>query len=63
MGGKTDQLVGRAKQGVGAVTGDEDMKAEGQAQEDMGKVQSKMDSAADKAQESFKSLKKAVKGK
>jgi len=61
MGAKKDQLVGRAKQGVGAVTGDEDMKAEGQAQEDVGKIEGKVDAAVDKTRESLKGLKKAVK--
>jgi uncharacterized protein YjbJ (UPF0337 family) len=63
MGAKTDQLVGRAKQGVGAITRDEDLKAEGQAQEDAGKIEGKIDSAADKAKESLEGLKKAVKHK
>ena len=61
MGAKTDQLVGRAKQGAGAITGDKDLKAEGQAQEDVGKVEGKVDSAVDKTQKSLKGLKKAVK--
>jgi uncharacterized protein YjbJ (UPF0337 family) len=61
MGGKTDQVVGRAKKSFGAITGDQDMKGEGQAQEDMGKAKSKVDSAVDKTQESLKGLKKAVK--
>ena len=38
MGAKTDQTIGRAKQAVGAVTGDEETKREGQRQEDKGKL-------------------------
>ena len=33
MSAKTDQTIGRAKQAVGAVTGDEETKREGQRQE------------------------------
>ena len=43
MGAKTDQAVGRVKQAVGAVTGDEQTKREGQRQEDTGKLKGKLD--------------------
>jgi uncharacterized protein YjbJ (UPF0337 family) len=34
MGEKTDKIEGRTKQAVGAVTGDEETKREGERQED-----------------------------
>jgi uncharacterized protein YjbJ (UPF0337 family) len=60
MGAKTDQTVGRAKQAVGAVTGDEETKREGQRQEDTGKLKGKLDAAFDKAQHALEDLKHKV---
>ena len=60
MGAKTDQTVGRVKQAVGAVTGDEETKREGQRQEDKGKLKGKLDSAFDKAQHALEDLKHKV---
>lgn len=56
MGEKTDKIGGRAKQAVGAVTGDEDIKHEGERQEDKGKLKGKLDSAVDKAHEALEHL-------
>jgi hypothetical protein len=39
MSAKSDQISGRAKQAVGAITGDEDTKYEGERQEDKGQAQ------------------------
>jgi uncharacterized protein YjbJ (UPF0337 family) len=50
MGENTDKIEGRAKQAVGAVTGDEETKREGERQEDKGKLKGKVDSAIDKTQ-------------
>ena len=47
MGEQTDKIAGRAKQAVGAVTGDEETKREGERQEDKGKLKGKVDSAID----------------
>jgi uncharacterized protein YjbJ (UPF0337 family) len=58
MGAKIDQTVGRVKQAVGAVTGDEETKREGQRQE--GKLKGKLDSAFDKAQHALEDLKHKV---
>ncbi len=63
MGAKTDQMLGRAKQSIGAIAGDEELKAKGQAQEDEGKVKGKVDSVVDKAQDSLEGVKRAVKRK
>ena len=38
MGEKTDKIAGRAKQAVGAVTGDEETEREGERQENKGKL-------------------------
>lgn len=59
MGAKTDQ-TGRMKQAVGAVTGDEESRREGQRQEDKGKLKGKLDSAFDKAQHAIEDLKHKV---
>jgi uncharacterized protein YjbJ (UPF0337 family) len=60
MGAKTDQTIGRVKQAVGAVTGDEETKREGQRQEDKGKLKGKLDSVFDKAQHALEDLKHKV---
>lgn len=60
MGAKSDQAVGRAKQAVGAVSGDEEAKHEGQHQEDKGKLKAKLDSAVDRAQHALDDLKHKI---
>jgi uncharacterized protein YjbJ (UPF0337 family) len=60
MSAKTDKIIGRAKQAVGAVTGDEETKREGERQEDKGKLKGKLDSAVDKAQHAIEDLKHKV---
>jgi uncharacterized protein YjbJ (UPF0337 family) len=60
MGAKTDQAMGRGKQAVGAVTGDEETKREGQRQENKGKLKGKLDSVVDKAQHALGDLKHKV---
>jgi uncharacterized protein YjbJ (UPF0337 family) len=57
MGEKTDKIGGRAKQAVGAVTGDEDTKRKGERQEGKGKLKGKLDSTVDKAQDALEDLK------
>lgn len=44
----TDDVKGRAKEAAGSLTGDEDLKDEGRADQAAGKVQKKVDEAADK---------------
>jgi uncharacterized protein YjbJ (UPF0337 family) len=60
MGAKTDQIFGRGKQALGAITGNKKMKREGQAQESKGELKHKFDSAVDKTQDSLEDLKKTV---
>jgi uncharacterized protein YjbJ (UPF0337 family) len=60
MSARTDQIFGRAKQALGALTGNKKMKREGQVQEDKGEFKGKFDSTVDKAQDSLKDVKKTV---
>ena len=59
-GQNTDKIIGRAKQALGAVTGNEKMKREGQRQEDKGKLKGKLDSTIGKTQGALKDLKDKV---
>ena len=63
MGTKTDQIIGRGKQGLGSITGDKKMKEKGEIQEEEGKIEEKIDSAVDKTQNALEGLKKTVKRK
>ena len=49
MGEQTDKITGRVKQAVGALTGDKDLKREGEHQERKGEVKAHIDDAVDKA--------------
>jgi len=60
MGAKTDQIFGRAKQALGAITGNKKMKREGHVQESKGEVKGKFDSTLDKSQDALEDLKKTV---
>jgi len=60
MGEKTDKTIGRAKQAVGAVTGDEELKAEGERQEDKGKLKGRLDSTIDKAHHALEDLRHKI---
>jgi uncharacterized protein YjbJ (UPF0337 family) len=55
MAGKTDQIKGQAKEAVGDLAGDKDLKAEGkadrhagEAKEKIGEVEKKVDEGVDK---------------
>jgi uncharacterized protein YjbJ (UPF0337 family) len=60
MGAKTDQIFGRAKQALGAITGNKKMKRKGQVQESKGEVKGKFASTVDKSQDALEDLKKTV---
>ena len=60
MGEKSDKIIGRAKQAVGAVTGDKETKREGERQETKGKLKGNLDSAVDKAHDALGDLKDEV---
>jgi uncharacterized protein YjbJ (UPF0337 family) len=51
MSGEFDQAKGRAKQAIGDLTDDDEMKADGRADETAGKLKDKVDDAKDKANE------------
>ena len=58
MAGKTDQMKGKAKEAVGDVTGNKDLKSEGKAdrragetKEKVGKVKDKVEDVIDKAKD------------
>ena len=58
MVGKTDQMKGKAKEAVGDLTGNKDLKSEGKAdrqagevKENVGKVEEKIDEGIDKVKD------------
>ena len=60
MAGKTDQMKGQAKEAVGDLTGNKDLKAEGtadrrvgEAKEKVGKVEEKVDQVIDKVKDAL----------
>ena len=61
VNGKIDQAKGRAKQAVGNLTGDDDLKAEGEADEASGKVQDTVGRGTRKVGKAIEDLGKAVK--
>jgi uncharacterized protein YjbJ (UPF0337 family) len=62
MSSTTDKILGRANQALGAITGNKQMKREGQHQEDKGKLKGSFGSAVDKTQDALEDLKKTVDG-
>jgi len=59
--GKIDQAKGRAKQAAGDLTNDEDLKAEGEADEAAGKVQDTIGRGTRKVGEAIEDFGKKVK--
>jgi uncharacterized protein YjbJ (UPF0337 family) len=58
MAGKTDQMKGKAKEAVGDLTGNKDLKSEGKAdrhagevKEEVGKVEEKVEEGIDKVKD------------
>ena len=51
MAGKTDQAKGRAKEAIGSLTGDKDLKSEGKADRRAGETKEKVADAKDKVEE------------
>jgi uncharacterized protein YjbJ (UPF0337 family) len=60
MTATTDKIFGRAKQALGAITGDKKMKRKGQVQEDKGELKDKVNATVDKTQDRLGDLKKKV---
>jgi uncharacterized protein YjbJ (UPF0337 family) len=60
MSAITDKIIGRAKQALGAITGDKKMKRKGQVQENKGEVKDMAKTTIDKTQDTLADLKKTV---
>lgn len=56
MGGKTDELKGRAKEAAGALTDDDKLRAEGKTDQAVGKVKQAFHKAADTVRKAFKKV-------
>ena len=56
MSGKTDEVKGRVKEAVGAVTDNNKLRAEGQTDQAVGKVEQVAEKAADKVKQAVKKL-------
>lgn len=56
MGGKTDEVKGRIKEAVGAVTDNDKMRAEGQTDQAVGKVKQVAEQTVDKVTQAVKKL-------
>lgn len=62
MSGETDKAVGRIKQAAGDLTGDEKLKAEGEADEAAGGIKETIENVADSARDAVDSLKDKITG-
>jgi len=62
INGTVDQAKGKVKQAVGTLTGNDGLKAEGQADEVVGKVESVVGGAIRKVEDETTRVRKAVKG-
>jgi uncharacterized protein YjbJ (UPF0337 family) len=56
MGGKTDEVKGRIKEAVGAVTDNDKLRAEGQTDQAVGKVEQVAEKAVDTVKQTVKQL-------
>jgi uncharacterized protein YjbJ (UPF0337 family) len=54
MSGKTDVVKGRLKEAAGALTGNDELRAEGKADQAIGKVKQVAEKAIDKVEEAVK---------
>jgi uncharacterized protein YjbJ (UPF0337 family) len=61
MGGTTDDMKGRAKQAVGDLADDPDLKREGKADRASGAVKDKLEAIEDKIEDAVDSTKDAMK--
>lgn len=59
---KFDDLKGRAKEAAGSVTNDDDLKAEGQAEQGIASAKQKIADAADKVKEGVEAVKDKLTG-
>jgi len=56
MAGETDKAKGRVKQAAGDLSGDDELRREGEADEKAGKAKEMVDKAADKVSETIDKL-------
>ena len=56
MGGKTDVVKGRIKEAAGVLTGDDKLRAKGNADQAVGEVKQVADKAVDKVKKAVKKL-------
>ena len=56
MGGKTDEVKGRIKEAAGALTGNDKLRAEGKADQAVGKVKQVVEKAVDEVKQAAKKL-------
>ena len=56
MGGKTDVVKGRIKEAAGVLTGNDKLRAEGKADQAVGKVKQVAEKAVDKVKQAVKKL-------
>ena len=61
MSGETDQAKGRVKQAAGDLTGDDDLKREGQMDETAGKAKDKIGDAKEQLDDAVDSVKDKLK--
>jgi uncharacterized protein YjbJ (UPF0337 family) len=61
--GNLDEAKGRAKQAVGDVTGDDDLRREGEVDEKAGQAKDKVGDLKDKAENAIDKVKDKVTGK
>lgn len=59
---KVEDLKGRAKEAAGAATGNDDLKAEGQADQGLAAAKEKITEAADKVKEGVDAIKDKLTG-
>ncbi len=62
MAGKTDQVKGRGKEAVGTLTGDKDLKSEGEADRRAGEAKEKLDHTQDKVEDAIDKAKGKAEG-
>ena len=60
MSSKSDQIKGHAKEAVGTLTGDKDLKSEGKADRIAGEAKEKLADATDKVEEVIDKAKDAL---
>ncbi|HLM16670.1 MAG TPA: CsbD family protein [Acidimicrobiia bacterium] len=61
--GNLDEAKGRAKQAAGDITGDDDLRREGQVDEKAGQAKDKVGDAKDKAEDVIDTVKDKVTGR